>query len=430
MHKKKYSKNNEDKFLNELHEATPELVNHHSQWKLSSDGPFINTGGGNNFPRIDIFPVGNKEGIKLGWNWDWNEPEEEAKLKKLLAEYRSHGFKREIEACRGIFRYCEYSETIKWLKRHHKKLCEDYLDIQSSSSNKIYILAAARNLNAAQCGIPDHQTGQAGLWVNIGQAIDVEKRKKDDDYRKKNAGGEWYTIATYRAPCFKDTDIHRYLKGMHNKVFHDKGSLNTEEFFFIGDDDGRKACEIVAGIIKNDLKQEVTYDQNHYPRQIALKPKQQSVVSTPPPPAQVATSAHSGSEGHSAHSALEGCIDKNKQAETLEELKAIQRSLSELKSMQPSGAQLAGIKSAIIGEMTQIKELLNTQQANIPADRIYRDNRLIEARDIIRQDIAQHRCSLPDPTPPAQAPGAQWTLLSLVMTLLGVLLGASVSLLP
>ena len=50
--------------------------------------------------------------------------------------------------------------------------------------NKIYIVAGERNMKLAQI--------EGGLWANVGQTTrGVSDRLRDDDYKRKAAGGKW-----------------------------------------------------------------------------------------------------------------------------------------------------------------------------------------------------------------------------------------------
>jgi hypothetical protein len=78
-----------------------------------------------------------------------------------------------------------------------------------------------------------------GLYANVGQTErSVSERLKDEDYRRKNSGGDWKVLKTWKVePYVSDSDLHKILKSNKyaGKVMWKKSS-NTEEFNFIGDD--------------------------------------------------------------------------------------------------------------------------------------------------------------------------------------------------
>ena len=107
----------------------------------------------------------------------------------------------------------------------------------------IYIVAASRNIKA----VKSHK----GLFFNLGQTSrSVEKRLKDDDYRRKNSGGEWLVLHQWKVEdSLKDKVFHKLLED--HGVKRTK-TANTEEFF-ARDDDGTAAnC---AEIIENYINQ-------------------------------------------------------------------------------------------------------------------------------------------------------------------------------
>lgn len=110
-------------------------------------------------------------------------------------------------------------------------------------SNRIYIVAGERNIELAQA------TGK-GLWVNVGQTTRrASDRLRDDDYKRKAAGGKWVILYEQEVGNISDKEIHPFLKS-HPRVKHDKSSDNTEEFLFIDDPgDGSEAIKIVSEII-------------------------------------------------------------------------------------------------------------------------------------------------------------------------------------
>jgi len=96
----------------------------------------------------------------------------------------------------------------------------------------IYLIAGKRLVESAM-------DKAGGLWANIGETErSVKQRLKDDDYNRKNSGGAWQVIKTWKVePSVSDTDLHKILKSKKydGKVKPGKSS-NTEEFKFIGDD--------------------------------------------------------------------------------------------------------------------------------------------------------------------------------------------------
>ena len=103
--------------------------------------------------------------------------------------------------------------------------------------------AASRNIKA----VKTHK----GLFFNLGQTSrSVEKRLKDDDYRRKNSGGEWLVLHQWKVEdSLKDKVFHKLLED--HGVKRTK-TANTEEFF-ARDDDGTAAnC---AEIIENYINQ-------------------------------------------------------------------------------------------------------------------------------------------------------------------------------
>lgn len=112
------------------------------------------------------------------------------------------------------------------------------------SSNKIYIVAGERNIKLAQL--------ESGLWANVGQTSrEVSDRLRDDDYKRKAAGGRWQILfAQDVGENLTDKQIHPFLK-QHPDVEWDRNSDNTEEFLFKGDPgDGSVARRIVGEILR------------------------------------------------------------------------------------------------------------------------------------------------------------------------------------
>jgi hypothetical protein len=112
------------------------------------------------------------------------------------------------------------------------------------SSNKIYIVAGERNIKLAQL--------ESGLWANVGQTSrEVSDRLRDDDYKRKAAGGRWQILFTQDVgENLTDKQIHPFLK-QHPDIEWDRNSDNTEEFLFKEDPgDGSVARQIVGEILR------------------------------------------------------------------------------------------------------------------------------------------------------------------------------------
>lgn len=93
---------------------------------------------------------------------------------------------------------------------------------------------------------------EIGLWANVGQTTrDVSERLRDDDYKRKAAGGRWQILFTQDVgENLTDKQIHPFLK-QHPEVEWDHNSDNTEEFLFKGDQgDGSVARRIVGEILR------------------------------------------------------------------------------------------------------------------------------------------------------------------------------------
>ena len=111
-------------------------------------------------------------------------------------------------------------------------------------ANKIYIVAGERNMRLAPT--------EGGLYANVGQTTrSVADRLRDDDYKRKAAGGKWQVLLEQEVgDLTTDKQIHPLLK-RHPDVSWDPDSDNTEEFFFRGDPgDGSVARLIVGGILQ------------------------------------------------------------------------------------------------------------------------------------------------------------------------------------
>lgn len=110
-------------------------------------------------------------------------------------------------------------------------------------TNKIYIVAGERNMELAALR-------GGGLYVNVGQTTrDVEDRLRDDDYKRKAAGGKWKVILQQDVGELTDKDIHPILK-KHPRIYWDPDSNNTEEFLFVDDPgDGSVAKKTVIEIL-------------------------------------------------------------------------------------------------------------------------------------------------------------------------------------
>lgn len=110
-------------------------------------------------------------------------------------------------------------------------------------ANKIYIVAGERNMRLAPT--------EGGLYANVGQTTrDVAERLRDDDYKRKAAGGKWQVLLEQEVGDLTDKELHPLLK-RHPGVTWDSSSDNTEEFFFRGDPgDGSIARQIVGVILK------------------------------------------------------------------------------------------------------------------------------------------------------------------------------------
>ena len=111
-------------------------------------------------------------------------------------------------------------------------------------ANKIYIVAGERNMRLAPT--------EGGLYANVGQTTrGVADRLRDDDYKRKAAGGKWQVLLEQEVGDLTDKQIHSLLKN-HPRVLWDPDSDNTEEFLFKGDPgDGSVALEIVLDILKH-----------------------------------------------------------------------------------------------------------------------------------------------------------------------------------
>lgn len=110
--------------------------------------------------------------------------------------------------------------------------------------NKIYIVAGERNMRLAQ--------SEGGLWANVGQTTrNVYERLRDDDYKRKAAGGKWMVLFEQDVgDMTTDKQIHPLLKN-HPDVSWDAESHNTEEFFFKRDTgDGAIARQIVSDVLQ------------------------------------------------------------------------------------------------------------------------------------------------------------------------------------
>jgi len=110
-------------------------------------------------------------------------------------------------------------------------------------TNKIYIVAGERNMELAALR-------RGGLYVNVGQTTrEVEDRLRDDDYKRKAAGGKWKVILQQDVGELTDKDIHPILK-KHPRIYWDPNSNNTEEFLFVDDPgDGSVAKKTVIEIL-------------------------------------------------------------------------------------------------------------------------------------------------------------------------------------
>jgi len=110
--------------------------------------------------------------------------------------------------------------------------------------NKIYIVAGARNMQLAQAS-------GGGLWANVGQTTrQVSERLRDDDYKRKAAGGAWKVLFSQNVGDLSDKVIHPILKA-HPRVRWENTD-NTEEFLFLDDPgDGSEARKIVSKILSS-----------------------------------------------------------------------------------------------------------------------------------------------------------------------------------
>jgi len=130
-------------------------------------------------------------------------------------------------------------------------------------ANKIYIVAGERNMRLAPT--------EGGLYANVGQTTrGVADRLRDDDYKRKAAGGKWQVLLEQEVGDLTDKQIHPLLKN-HSRVLWDPDSNNTEEFFFRGDPgDGSVALEIVLDILKH-MHSPLLLKENRELRQENLK---------------------------------------------------------------------------------------------------------------------------------------------------------------
>jgi len=108
-------------------------------------------------------------------------------------------------------------------------------------TNKIYIVAGERNMKSA--------AQQGGLYANVGQTSrQVSERLRDDDYKRKAAGGKWNILYEQPVGDLSDHAIHPLLKN-HPRIRWEN-SDNTEEFLFLDDPgDGSEARKIVHEIL-------------------------------------------------------------------------------------------------------------------------------------------------------------------------------------
>jgi len=94
-----------------------------------------------------------------------------------------------------------------------------------------------------------------GLYANVGQTDrSVNERLKDEDYRRKNSGGDWKVLKTWGVESFvSDSELHKILKSNKyaDRIIWKKSS-NTEEFQFIGDDG---TGNVAIPIIQKELEE-------------------------------------------------------------------------------------------------------------------------------------------------------------------------------
>jgi|TARA_R110002020_G_scaffold343847_1_gene558225 hypothetical protein len=105
----------------------------------------------------------------------------------------------------------------------------------------IYIVAGERNIQTVET--------LGGLYFNLGKTTrSVEERLKDNDYRRKKAGGEWVIIDQWEVEdSITDSVFHKLLE--KNGVIRTKTD-NTEEFFLSNDNGAAtKAIKIIQEYI-------------------------------------------------------------------------------------------------------------------------------------------------------------------------------------
>jgi len=98
--------------------------------------------------------------------------------------------------------------------------------MHKKKNNKLYLFVAERNIIDGKI-----------TYGNVGESINPEKRKKNPDYNRKKAAGNWITINTWDIDNFSDRNIHSILikktNGDGNQFVKDPdASGNTEEFLF------------------------------------------------------------------------------------------------------------------------------------------------------------------------------------------------------
>jgi len=133
--------------------------------------------------------------------------------------------------------------TVPEGRRNKSPKLEQGKQMTLNETNKIYIVADERNMNAAVI--------HGGLYANVGQTKhSVAERLRCNDYARKASGGKLKILFDQEVgSLFKDQDLHPHLKA-HRDVVWVK-STNTEEFLFKNDPgDGSVAKKIVGDLLK------------------------------------------------------------------------------------------------------------------------------------------------------------------------------------
>lgn len=121
--------------------------------------------------------------------------------------------------------------------RHNSTIIADS-NYPEAGAKFIYLVAGQRNIESVEL--------HGGIFANCGETDRaIEDRLSDNDYGRKNSGGNWTILAKWKVPDWiSDHDVHAILRT--NDRISWGNPTNTEEFFFAGETDAIQLAKTIV----------------------------------------------------------------------------------------------------------------------------------------------------------------------------------------